>query len=173
MMAVQELTVQEMMLTSLMRARAGLKQKNIDEIEMLFNDCRRYPRELWPPEVARFVDRHKCQHGPLRFKRPRGRMRSARTTRKRFSRDPNRIAAELAALFVIELRSSRRKPKRFGPYKVRSADGLMPRNVHSEAVRRAVAIVKKANPAMVKELLRKGRGMPNSTKRRDLSGDHF
>jgi hypothetical protein len=177
---VKELTVQDMMLEALRTARTGLRRKSIDEYEDLLDYCRNFPRELWPPEVARFIDT---------FKRRPGRMRSTRKVSEKFYGDPDRMAAEIAATFVAEWRHpSGRKPRRLGPYKVRCADGEM-RTIHAEAVRQAVTVVnhshfykvfrrefsggRKANPERVKELLRKGRRKPSAVKRLELFGDDF
>jgi hypothetical protein len=178
-LTVQELTVQEFMLTALARAEDGLRRRSIDELEMLIemlNDWRRViPREKLPPEVVEFVRRRfKHVRGRLYFKRPRsardgsrrGRMRSRRRDHWRFSRDPDRIAAHFAALYIAELRRRPGKPKRRGPYKVLLADGSKV-TTHKAAVQRAVDKVnsslrharssRRVRTEVVEELVRRGR----------------
>jgi hypothetical protein len=130
-----QLTVQDMMMAALRLAKAGLRRKSIDELEELFEWCRRISRENWPPPVAGFVDR---------FNRPRGRMRSNQADMRRFHSDPNRIAAHLASLYIAEWRHRPGRSKRMGPYKINAENGSKV-TIHKEAVRRAIDKVKSSS----------------------------
>jgi hypothetical protein len=148
---VEELTLSEFLLTMLHLARAGLRRKRIDEVSNLREYLLMIPQEhrhLVPPEVVRFM---------VRFKRPRGRMRSRHADFNRFWSNPNRVAAFLAASHVKELRE-----KHGGRYKITTSDGSKS-TISAEAVRLAVATVNKslkpsrADPRQVAALLGKGK----------------
>jgi hypothetical protein len=172
---VKEFTIQDMMLGLLRLAKAGLRRNSVDELERLIEYCIQIPREQWPPEVARFVDRRMLPRNKMRakvsrlvdwFKRPPFRMRSRRADLGRFYSSQNHIAAHLASLYIAKWRRSPGKSKRQGPYKVQLADGRKI-TTHDAAVRRAVDEVnsslrhagssQQARVDTVKELVRRGR----------------
>jgi hypothetical protein len=142
-------------------AEAGLHAKSIDGADKLIFWHPHWLKILQlmegvePPEVTRFL---------AEFKRSRGRMRSNRAQVKKYLSNPNWRAAVYAADYVEELR---RGEKRKGPHKVQTPDGRK-RTVHDIAVERAVKKINadpdkfggRANPKLVKELLRRGRGAP-------------
>jgi hypothetical protein len=166
-------TVAYMLLVLLHEARLGLRRRSITETNKLkdarerwLEICEKKPhlREPIPPEVVRFIER---------FKRPRGRMTDRQAEATRWSRDPNRVAAYLAAKHVKKLRRlSPGKSKREGPHKIMMPDGSK-RSIHDVAVEWAIADVNWAIEAYpgfhqevgrrrpqvkaVKELLRQGR----------------
>jgi hypothetical protein len=158
-MTIRRVTIREFLLEALRDAQDALGRNSIDEINVFLERCRIFGRANWPPEVAEFVDK---------FKRTRnnGRMRSKQAHVKRFLSDPDRIAADYATALIEQMRPDGR-----GPYKIVTSDGSKS-TVTAEAVRRAVAYVnhdynplfgfggRKADPAQVAELVRRGRGRP-------------
>jgi hypothetical protein len=102
----------------------------------------------------------------VEVRRGRGALFSRRGTR-RFFRDPNLVAAVIAALCMDDLRGSD-SGKRQGPYKVRRADGWI-RKTQDAAARYAVKLVNRhyvpllqerrrtANSDTVRDLLKHGR----------------
>jgi hypothetical protein len=170
---VSELTVQEFMLSALAGAEAGLRRRSVDELESLLEYCFTIPRHQWPVEVARFIEARLLAPAKMRAKvrrrvewtrLPRGRLRSKKADLERFYRDPNRIAAHLAAHYAAKFRGRPRKSKR-QPYKIQLGDKLT--TVHDAAVNAAAAVVdvslrlagkhRRVNVGVVKELLRRGR----------------
>jgi hypothetical protein len=152
----------EMFGALLREAEAGLSRNSIDGVDLLWSRYYSLAAGLnrlsfggEPPEVTRFV---------AEFKRQRGRMRSNRAQVKKYLSNPNWRAAVYAADYVKEFR---RGEKRKGPHKVQTPDGRK-RNVHDIAVELAVKKINanpdefggRANPKLVKELLRRGRGAP-------------
>ncbi len=142
-------------------AEAGLRAKSIDGADKLIFWHRHWLNILQlmdgaePTEVTQFL---------AEFKRSRGRMRSNKAQVDKYLSNPNWRAAVYAADYVEELR---RGEKRKGPHKVQTPDGRK-RTVHDIAVERAVNKINanpdefggRANPKLVKELLRRGRGAP-------------
>jgi hypothetical protein len=170
--APTELTVAEFMLACLQRAQAGLRRKSIDELEDLLAYCVKIPRELWPPEVARFVDGRMLPRNKMRAKvrrlvdwtkLPRGRMRSSRADRARFYRNPNRVAAHLASIYLAERFSRLGKSRKRG----RPRKGESPEGMYKVAALEAAAVMirrlrhidrrKYVNVDIIKELLKRGR----------------
>jgi hypothetical protein len=159
-MRIRKATIGEFLLEALRDAQDGLRRKSIDEVDEFIARCEIFGRAQWPPEVARFVDT---------YKRPRGRMRSEQGQVKRFFGDPNRVAAAYAADLIDDLRQRPTgKPKRYGPYKIPTENGLKSK-ISAYAVRKAVEYVnknykdrefgdRKAHPNIVAEMLRRGRG---------------
>jgi hypothetical protein len=148
--AVEELTVQEVLLAVLDLAEAGLQRGSIDELERLIEWLRFVPWQQWPPEVVEFV-RHQFKRvgGKLRFKRPRGRMHSTRLDQWRFCQDPNRIAA-------VNYIAGRRH-HRSGKLKEQLQRAIDEVNAHP-AFRARTDPKEKASIEVVRELLRRGRG---------------
>jgi hypothetical protein len=128
---VCELTVQDYLLAGLFNARAGLRRKSIDEVKELFDKCRQFPRDQWPPEVERFIRRIERRRGRLR--RGSGRLRSRMEDSNRFWRSPNRIAAHFASIYVKELRGAQGKSKKRGPYKIEASGGVR-KTISNEAL---------------------------------------
>jgi hypothetical protein len=165
---VKEYTIQEHLLAVLDIAKADLRRRRIDGLENLIEYCNHVPHELWPPELVQFVLRRfkRTPDNRGHFKRPPHRLKSRRQDWWHFSRDPNRVAAHFAALYIAKLRRKSGKPKRYGPYKVQRADGSKDGIVLS-AVRRAVNEinahpayargVQRARVEAVKALVRHGR----------------
>jgi hypothetical protein len=71
---VKELRWEDIALVFLRDAKNGLRRNSLDEVEDLFEYINRFPRDQWPTEVARLVDR---------YKRPRG-VRSSSEMEDRF-----------------------------------------------------------------------------------------
>lgn len=154
---MKELTQAEFLKGLLRVAQEAQKRRRVDEVDFLFDYCRRFPSSKLPPEIIRFL---------RSYKRPRGRLHSTKLLVENFWADPNRIAAHFAALEVAKIRKLQdgaSKGRR--PYKVVAASGVK-QTVHELAVDRAVAFVNKsfakiskrrARPESVKEMLRRGR----------------
>jgi hypothetical protein len=151
---VEEMRIEDLLMTMMERAKDGLRGKSIDEFNALMEYCREIPsqhRHLVPPEVVQFL---------VGFRRKRGRMRSQRAAGDRFWRDPNRVAALLAANHVEELRK-----KHGGRYKITLSDGSKD-TVHAIAARWAKEFVdrsfekvgtRRVNEDQVMRLLNKGK----------------
>jgi hypothetical protein len=94
----------------------------------------------------------------FKFRRPRGRPRTALDEGARFNRDPNRIAAAIAADWMQE-NNADMKRSRGRPSKAVSPD----RSLHDEAADHAIAWLAEVSPELkpnkdvVLELLRRGR----------------
>lgn len=149
---VRELNVREFLLAALWSAKRGLRRRSIDEFEKLLEFCFKLSRDLWPPEVARFLDRRVLPPDKWRpkvrrrvewFKRPAHRMRSRQADLDLFYSDPNHMAAHWAALYIKELRGKHGKSKRRGQYKVSLEDGSKI-TIRELAVRRAIDQVNSA-----------------------------
>jgi hypothetical protein len=56
---IKEFSLEDMLLAWLHAAKNALRRRDLDEIEDFFEYVTRFPREQWPAEVARFVDRYK------------------------------------------------------------------------------------------------------------------
>jgi hypothetical protein len=170
---IEEIGLEDMLLVRLQGAKNALRRKDLDEIDDFFEYVTSFPRELWPVEVARFVDR---------YKRPRG-LRSKKERAERFFSNPNRVAAEYAARLVKHWRDdwARNNPKRPMPHKVRRKFDGARITLHNMAVWAAVRRINEgwkdamdarelaghrvddairrriARPEIVKDLLRRGR----------------
>jgi hypothetical protein len=150
---IEELRDEDMLLAALQNAKNGLRRKSIDEVHELFEWAKGTDRRYWPAEVARFI---------ARFRRPRGRMRSHKKDVERFRRNPNRVAAFLAAKHVQSLQKSQGKRR----YKISLSDGSTS-TISAEAVRRAVATVNKtkrfgaADEKQVARILARGKRRVN------------
>jgi hypothetical protein len=127
---IEELRWEDMALVFLRDAKNGLRRNSLDEVEDLFDFINRFPRDQWPAEVARFVDR---------YKRPRG-VRSSREMEDRFYSDPNRVAAALAADIVAAWRDdwALHHPKRHMPHRVKSKRDGTTVTIHNMAISAAV-----------------------------------
>ena len=137
--------MREFLLAALWSAKRGLRRRSIDEFEKLLEFCFKLSRDLWPPEVARFLDRRVLPPDKWRpkvrrrvewFKRPAHRMRSRQADLDLLPSDPNHMAAHWAALYIKESRGKHGKSKRRGQYKVSLR--MVQNNDPRAAVRRAI-----------------------------------